>query len=234
MASSYGLFHCKINGEKSRFSTPVQLTLGGILRDTQFTFRKISDDYHQGFSFWEIEQERKVDELIIVAITNNNKTEYMRISEYIVPETLNAYYLPHEILIVEGSIVKRNYAYKQIREHFKQDIEITEPLIDINELIHYVEKVEKANIQKTSASVRRITLIGESVSDDILFDQLLEEGGQLKSVRVSFQYRGTTHRLNVSENGGIFLIGRYESVSIQLEVIKAFYEEVLKLNKLIK
>jgi len=234
MATSFGLFHCKIKGENEEFSTPVQLTLGGILRDTKFTFRQIAKNYHQGFSFWEIEQERKVDELIIVAITNENKTEYKQISEYIVPETLKAYYLPNEILLVEGSTVKRKYAYRQIRENFKQDIDITEPLIDINELIRYVEKVERANIQKSSASIRNIMLIGESVSDDMLFDQLLEEGGQLKSMKVSFLYKETTHKLNISENGGIYLIGKYESIDIQLEILRVFYEDVLKLNGLIK
>lgn len=234
MAVSLGIFNCKINSNQKEFKTPIQLTLGGLPRNTQFTFRLINENYHQGFSLWEIEQERKVDEVILVAFNNEGKTEYKRISEYIVPETLKAYYLPDEILLIEGSTIKRRYSYKLIKEKFGNNISISEPVVNITELIKHVENVEKANIQRPSTSADKVLLIGGSVSEDIIFDQLLLEGGHLKSVKVSFLYKDTLHKLNISENGGLYLIGKYESVDIQLEVIKVFYEDYLKLNKLIK
>lgn len=233
MGIPLGIFNCKIDSKQNEFKTPIQLTLGGFPRNTQFTFRLINKDYHQGFSLWEIEQERKVDEVILVAFNNEGKTEYKRISEYIIPETLKAYYLPDEILLIEGSTIKRRYSYKLIKENFGNSISISEPVVNITELIKHVENVEKARIQRQSTSADKILLIGGSVAEDIIFDQLLEEGGQLKSVRISFLYGDTLHRLNISENGSLYLIGNYESVNIQLEVIKVFYEDYLKLNKLI-
>ena len=106
MGLSVGTF--KVELKEDKYSVPIQLEMYNHLRETEFVLRKLSEDYHFGFELWEVKQERKIVRDIIVKVEINGKFYERQVREYIVPETLNAFYLRSEqILFIEANWQQR-------------------------------------------------------------------------------------------------------------------------------
>ncbi len=228
MGLSVGMF--KVNLTQDKYSTPVQLELYDDLRETEFILRKLSDNYHYGFELWEIKQERKIERDIIVKVEVDGKFYERQVREYIVPETLNAYYLRKEnILFLNANWQQREFAYKALRKHLK--LHVLKPEIDLFSIFKESEDSTKVNVKRPVPTSRLVAVSGMNLSNDELVRQLLEEDdGTLNSVVVTFTTGGTTVKFSINSEGGIWLMGKYDNIEIALKILLGIYRTYVKPN----
>ena len=228
MGRSFGLFKAQIP-DTQEFKTHFNYEMFGRLRETQFVLRCINTNYAEGFQLWEVQQERKKQEHIIVAVEQEGQSMFVETNEYIIPERLSAYYdASLELFLIAGNTQQRDFCKRQIESHFGQ-IVIREPEINIRELISLTEQIQSAHISRPgNAKAKRVSFRGAQVERDHYFTSLLEEGAEVTGATVLYTYNNVTHKIYVSENGGVFLIGKYSDPVAELRIIKAFYEDVLK------
>jgi len=225
---SVGMF--KVELKEDKYSIPIQLEMYNHLRDTEFVLRKLSDDYHFGFELWEIKQERKVEKDIIVKVEVNGEFLERQVREYIVPETLNAFYLRREqVLFVEANWQQRDFTYNALRKSLK--LNARKPSIDLLAIFRESEDSTKVNVKRPVPTSRRVAVSGMNLSNDELVKQLLEEDdGILNSVVVTFTTGGTTVKFSINSEGGIWLMGKYENIEIALKILLGIYEKYVKPN----
>jgi len=225
MAVSLGIHYVDL--VNPMYKKAVQLELLGHLRESNFEVRQLSSNYRQGFELWEIEQERKVEQSIIVSIrSEDGRFCEQRVNEFLVPETLKAYYLREEqLFFISGNSRQRDTAYKRLSEI----LSVRRPLIDLEGVIKRTEDLTKISIERNDPRGRKVAVGGNDLKNDGLVRYLLEEEeGNINSVVVYFTIGGVAHKLGINSIGGIRLFGKYDDIDQVLHIMREFYMKVVK------
>ena len=228
MGFSVGMFQVDLKEDK--YSNPVQLELYGNLRETEFVLRKLTEDYHFGFELWEIKQESKVEKDIIVRVELDGKFYDRKVREYIVPETLNAYYLRSEkLLFVEANWQQREFSYRAFKRALKLNAQ--KPVINLLSIFKESDDSTKVNVKRPVPTSRVVAVSGTNLSNDELVRQLLEEDdGVLNSVVVTYTTGGITVKFSINIEGGIWLMGKYDNIETALQLLQGIYYTYVKPN----
>ena len=159
-------------------------------------------------------------------VTFKKKVEF---ESYIHKAAFNCYYfIPRQLFVLRVSKHIRNDFAKRVKSKFSHILSINEKRIDFSRLPQYFNSLSRAYFKKMSSPEIKNAVIGgniDPVSNNI-YNQF-KQSGEISAITLRYPFRNELHSIMLTQQSGIILFDKYESVDIELEIVRHIIDNLL-------
>jgi hypothetical protein len=203
--------------------TVIQAALPSFTRDPKTEIRYINNNYY-GFEFYEFEHEILFQENGLAFGFVDEQPKTMKFNSYLRNFTIRCYLNRKDnfaFLSAPSDIV--HDLLKNIKKNTDLDTEIEEYTLDMQNLRSHVSDYLGAWFKKVSTRVTSSALFGSDITNDPIYQQLIDDGAILTSVFIPYN----DMKIQLNDKAGISSKQNFESISDELDLVQSLKSEII-------